>query len=312
VRSLFPDRRGRYSLFDLVQPGESVAAVSARLWELVWAGQVTHDSFEAVRKGIPNHFRPPAQLFSASSSSSSSPSFSRRGGFNRWKAAQPVEGLWRALPVADGPALDALEEEELWKARARLLLDRYGVVFRELLVRELPVLQGGRIFRALRLMELSGEVLAGQFFDGIPGLQFASPAAFRRLRNEDGWPDDVVYWLNATDPASLCGLDLPAWKSLLPERRPGNGVVFHGERLVAVWRRGGKRLHFEVGPEHPRLVDYLGFLKVFLTRDVAPESAVTVERINDSGATASAYAALLRREFAATAFGEILTLRRRY
>jgi ATP-dependent Lhr-like helicase len=312
VDSLFPDRRGRYSLFDLVQPGTSVASVTERLWDLVWAGQVTNDSFESVRKGIPCHFRPSTQLFSSSSSSSSPPTFSRRSGFNRWRAAQPADGLWRALPVVDSSPLDALEEEELWKARARLLLDRHGVVFRELLARELPVLQGGRIFRALRLMELSGEVLAGQFFDGVPGLQFASPAAFRRLKGQDGWPDDVVFWLNATDPASLCGIDLPEWKSRLPERRPGNGVVFHGERLVASWRQGGKQLHLEVGPDHPRLAEYLGFLKTFLTRAFQPESAVAVAEVNGAGAASSPYAAVLRREFAATAFGDVLTLRRRY
>ena len=60
--------------------------------------------------------------------------------------------------------------------RIRQVLQRYGVVFRELLEAELPRLRWSRLFRSLRLMEFSGEVVAGRFFDGIPGLQFASPA----------------------------------------------------------------------------------------------------------------------------------------
>ena len=42
---------------------------------------------------------------------------------------------------------DLLAQEELVKDRVRLLLDRYGLVCRELLTRELPVMgNGGRSF----------------------------------------------------------------------------------------------------------------------------------------------------------------------
>ncbi len=49
--------------------------------------------------------------------------------------------------------------EELRRDRVRALLRRYGVLFRELLERELPPLRWGELFRTLRLMELSGRFL---------------------------------------------------------------------------------------------------------------------------------------------------------
>jgi ATP-dependent helicase Lhr and Lhr-like helicase len=81
---------------------------------------------------------------------------------------------------------------ELDKERARMVLARFGVIFRELLEHELPPLRWPRLFRALRLLELSGEIVAGHFFDGIPGLQFATHEAIRKLAHP--LPSDRLYW----------------------------------------------------------------------------------------------------------------------
>ena len=62
----------------------------------------------------------------------------------------------------------------------RLLLDRYGILFRELLQRELPAFRWSSVFRSLRIMELSGEILAGYFFHGIPG-----PHSLSRIRRSE-------------------------------------------------------------------------------------------------------------------------------
>jgi hypothetical protein len=40
------------------------------------------------------------------------------------------------------------------------LLDRYGVIFRELIAREVTAFTWRELFQSLRLMELSGEVIA--------------------------------------------------------------------------------------------------------------------------------------------------------
>jgi len=350
---LFPDRRGRFALEDLAaHSGLPVPEISERLWELAWRGLVTTDELEPVRRGILRKFRPPAAPVRSVTPRPGGPGRLRRSRVDRWRPERTPTGTWRVREVdlvgcasahqamarcaeahpthtAAGneggvdvgrgarPSgyLDPLATEELAKDRARLVLDRYGVVFRELLDREPPPFRWGRLFRALRLMELSGEVLAGQFFAGVPGLQFASPDAFRTLR--DGLlPDDAVYWMNARDPASLAGVDLPELKDalggLLPERREGNTVVFHGDRLVLTARRRGKTLDIQVAPDHPRLDDYLDFLKVLLTRDFAPRKLIEVEEINGEPAPESPYLPVLRRIFSTTVEPRSVKLRRRY
>ncbi|MGA2108393.1 MAG: hypothetical protein ABSH25_12215, partial [Syntrophorhabdales bacterium] len=106
-----------------------------------------------------------------------------RSGAGRWGAAQPHPGNWHILDLGS-PEKDPIDEAELIKDRARQLFRRYGVLFRELLANELPLLQWPAIFRALRLMELSGECLSGHFFEGIPGIQFCS----RSGSSTSPWP----------------------------------------------------------------------------------------------------------------------------
>jgi ATP-dependent Lhr-like helicase len=159
-------------------------------------------------------------------------------------------------------------------------------------------------------MELSGEVLAGQFFAGIPGLQFASPAAYRRLR--EGLPEDLVYWMNAVDPASPCGLALDALRGELPRRVPSSHVVFHGSRLVLTSQRNAAELAIRVEPEHPYLPDYLRFIKVLLTREFSPLRVVEIETINGEPAPDSPWAPPIAAPFTATRDHHSLKLRRRY
>ena len=232
----------------------------------------------------------------------------RRLRFGRWQASRPFAGNWFRLPPVEGPG-DALDADELDRDRARAVLERYGVVFRELLERELPALGWGRLFRALRLMELSGEVVAGQFFLGLGGLQFALPSALRRLQERGG--GEGIAWMNAADPASPCGLslelDIP-----LPRRVTTSHLVLHGGRVVAVSERRGKALRLAIGPDHPRLPEVLGFLKVMLTRPVRPMRSVTVETINGAAAATSAYREAFASLFHVTRDGGALRLGRRY
>jgi len=148
-----------------------------------------------------------------------------------------------AIVEQHGPCL---ETEERKKDRARLLLDRYGILFRELLQRELAPFRWAGVFRSLRIMELSGEVMAGIFFHGIPGPQFISHQAFRNLQHK--LPEDAVYWMNATDPASLCGIQLDSIRGSLPPRLSGTHLVYRGTKLVFISRRNGRELTFNVPP----------------------------------------------------------------
>jgi ATP-dependent Lhr-like helicase len=118
--------------------------------------------------------------------------------------------------------------------------------------------------------------------------------------------------MNATDPASPTGLGLEQLKATLPRRVPTNHVVYHGRRLVVVSERRGNRLRIEVREDHPRLVDYFGFLKNLLGRPVKPLKAVTIETINDAPAASSPYREVLSEIFHVTRSHNGLRLSTRY
>jgi len=283
-------------------PSEEVAA---ELWKAVWAGTLSNSLFSTARKGIEQHFKSrPAEA--PASPSRRSP---RRGTFDRWRSSRPFGGDWFSLPAIELPT-DALEAEDLARDRARLLLSRYGIVFRELLERELSPLRWSRVFRSLRLMELSGEVVSGHFFEGIPGPQFLSQRAWRRLT--EGLAQDSVHWLSAVDPASPAGLGLDPWRGRWPARRSSNHMVFAGARPVVVSLRHGADLRISVPQDHPALPDYLEFIKVMLTRHFQSRKAVDVETINGEAATTSDYGDLLSDLFSTTREPGSLRLRRRY
>ncbi len=89
-------------------------------------------------------------------------------------------------------------------------------------------------------MELSGEILSGYFFEGIPGIQFASHEAYRFLN--EPIQEDRIYWMNAADPASLCGIRLDSLKGVLPSRIPSTHLVYFGRKTVLISRRNGSAL----------------------------------------------------------------------
>jgi len=217
-----------------------------------------------------------------------------RAGLGERKEERSFPGNWHLLPRPE-LSEDLLETEERKKDRVRLLLDRYGILFRELLQRELPALSWSNVFRSLRIMELSGEVLAGYFFQGIPGPQFISPRAFHRLQRS--LPEDKVYWINAADPASLCGTQLESLKGMLPARLSNTHLVYHGTVLVMVSKRFGKELAFHVPPEDSNLSRYLGPLRHLLHRKFQPVRRIAIETINGEPAPQSPYVPLLRTDF---------------
>ena len=285
LEHLIPDRRGRFSFFEIAERSHlDTERATELLWKEAWKGNVTSDSFRPVRRGVLTGFK--AAVFREEPRLAS-----RRSGFNRWNASRPVEGHWLRI---DAPPRqrDILEDEELAKDRARQVLRRYGVIFRELLANELPSLRWRAIFRSLRLMEMSGEVLSGYFFEGIRGPQFISPDALRMLR--EPLPQDAVFWISAIDPVSLCGLALESSQGL-PSRIPSNQLVYHGTRLVMISRRLGRSLDIFVDPDDAGLPDYFGMFKELLSREFNPPRKVTVETINGQTAGSSPYAGALRQ-----------------
>ena len=144
-------------------------------------------------------------------------------------------------------------------------------------------------------MELSGEVLAGYFFHGIPGPQFISHRAFRMLQRK--MSESTVFWVNAVDPASLCGVPLEAFKGPLPKRIASSHMVYQGKRLAMVSEGHGKILTFHVPPDDPHVQEVLGTLRHLLTRRFRPLRRITIERINGEEAARSPYLDALRISF---------------
>ena len=285
VKRVLKSSPGRLSLGDLMEATQAPSNdLAAALWSLAWQGKVANDTFEAIRKGIAGRFR--------AAEASSPAARTRRRSFDRWKSTRPFAGNWYAPRIPDAAELDALDREELIKERIRILLARYGVLFREVLGNELPELRWAGIFRTLRLMELSGEILTGRFFSGIPGVQFCSRAALQELTRP--LPEDAIYWVNATDPASPCGLALPDLAPPLPPRVRTTHLVFLGRQPALISRRSGRQVEIRLAPDHPRFGECLAVFGHLLRRPAQPLRRVIVEQINELDAARSPYAAAFR------------------
>ena len=292
---LFPERLGKYSFWDLKEAtGLGSANFTGELWKMVWSGAVRCDSFEVVRNGVLQGFKAPA----AGGARKGSPVRARRrtAGLSQWKVSRPIAGNWylsSSFLGADENGHDLVDEIELNRDRVRLLLGRYGVLFRELLAREAEPLRWGNLFRTMRLMELSGEIVGGHFFDGVPGIQFALPSALDRLKEQTA--EERVFIVNASDPASLCGVDIPELKKLLPERFPSTYVVYHGDRPVVIARKRGAELEVLVPQENTDLPSYIDKLGLLIRRGFHPQKSIKVRYVNGLDVAESGYGPVLEK-----------------
>jgi len=293
--------RGRFTLADLVSlTGASSDRVTQALWVLVWRGMISNDQFQTLRQGIASGFKPDRAETPARSNAR------RRLSFSRWQSTRPFSGHWFSLSLPETESGDALAVQELVKDRARLLLRRYGVLFRELTALEFEPFRWSLLLPALRLLELSGEIVAGRFFEGISGMQFAFPEVVDRF--SQAVTATGTYWLNAADPASACGLDLPLD---LPPRFSATHLAYHDGTLALVSHKNGVDLDIRMQSDAPDLPAVLALFSHLLTRPVAPLSQVRVRSINGSPALASPYRPALEAYGFEPGYRE-LTLRKRY
>ncbi len=296
---LFLNPAARYDFLTLAASSKCTPAQMAEaLWKEVWVGKVTNDTFASLRHGIENNFKV-SDTAAFMAGAGRRRRGSKRVAFSMWKGSLPMAGNWMRIQWP-GREDDPLERAEREKERVRVLLDRYGILFRELLQNELPAFSWSNIFRALRLMELSGEVLTGYFFGGVPGPQFISHEAFRMLQRK--FPEDSVYWICAADPASVCGLRLDALKGKLPRRLPGTHLVYHGRNLVMESRRNGKSLIFHVSESSAHLQSYLGVLHHLLARRFQPARRIVIE--TSTGISITALQLLLSKQFHVVGSGD--------
>jgi ATP-dependent Lhr-like helicase len=186
--------RGASFFADIVRgTGRLKSEVETALWELVSAGLVTADGFDNLRAFL---------------------DLKRRSGQGRGRDNRPRHstGRWSLLyPEA------AANQPTQVEAVAQILLNRYGVVFRELLARESFPVRWRDLLMALRRSEDRGEVRGGRFVDGFVGEQFALPLAVESLRAARKAPaSSGSVTVSAADPLNLVGIIVPG------ERVPAN------------------------------------------------------------------------------------------
>jgi ATP-dependent Lhr-like helicase len=93
---------------------------------------------------------------------------------------------------------------------ARVLLRRYGVVFRRLLERESFPATWYELGRIYRRLEARGEIRGGYFVGGVSGEQFALPEAIGLLRSlRKTSSNGALITLSAADPLNLQGILTP-------------------------------------------------------------------------------------------------------
>ena len=193
--------RGASFLAEVVRAtGRLASEVEDGLWELVAAGLVTADGYDNLRALVDPK---------------------RRRGEGRGRAARPrhAAGRWALLDETslfepagdtDGNAIAPARRDEVVARFASQMLDRWGVVFRDLLARETLAPRWRELLMALRRMEARGEIRGGRFVAGFVGEQFARPEAVELLRvvRRDG-PLPQPLSVPAADPLNLTGIVLP-------------------------------------------------------------------------------------------------------
>ncbi len=201
------------------------------LWDLVWAGEVTNDTYTALR----------AMRLPRSRSRATRPG--RPAGMGPPRAA----GRWSLVADLVGEGRSLTERSH---AQALALLDRHGVVTREAALSE--GIAGGfaGVYPVLRAMEEAGRARRGYFVAGLGGAQFALPGAVDRLRAEREPDSDRhrgVHLLAAADPAQPYGAILPwphqADAARLPLARVPGAYVVLVDGLAALYvERAGRGL----------------------------------------------------------------------
>lgn len=187
-------------------------SVLAGLWDLVWAGLITNDTLAPVRALVGD--QPNFASRSAGRRGRGRP----RPGALRHHGPATGAGRWSLVAPMREPVAT---QTEIAYARVQQLLDRYGILTREIARGE--GIDGGfaGLYPLLRLLEERGEVRRGYFIAGLGAAQFAAPGAVDRLRNLS--PTD-----DGAQPGAVGG----------DSRGGGDGSEEGGNQSVGFWAPG--------------------------------------------------------------------------
>ena len=217
-----------HDLYEAAGGGDPETVLDS-LWDLVWAGRVTNDTFAPVRAYVS---RRKARSGGRTSLSSRFPAHAQ----GRWSL---TENLVRSRAG----------DTERHAAWAELLLDRHGVVTRRTVLAE--GFPGGfsALYPVYAHLEETGRIRRGYFVEGLGGSQFALPGAVDRLRAGSASGLAVVA---ATDPANPYGgvLPWPEVDDVRLARDAGAYVFLLDGALIGYLDKGRRGLTlFDVTPE---------------------------------------------------------------
>jgi len=182
------------------------------LWELATAGLAAADGFDQLR----------AMMDPRRKSVASTSEKKTRSSAGRWSL------LCEELHAASSPIEQARRTDTALESAARMLLARYGVLFRDLLARESNAPKWRDLLGILRRLEARGEIRGGRFVTGFGGEQFALPEAVESLRAARHRSSEETLTVAAADPMNLSGIVVPGERvPSVPGRQVQyrNGVV---------------------------------------------------------------------------------------
>ena len=223
------------------------------LWELIWAGRVTGDTFAPVRAMLAGTRRSAGRRAGAPAHRQRQrpPRLGRYSvAHAQARSSDPtVAGRWSALPAA--------EPESTVRAHflAELLLNRYGVLTKGAVAAE--AVPGGfaMLYKVLTAFEDAGRCQRGYFVESLGGAQFAVASTVDRLRSylegvDSERRDYHAVVLAAADPANPYGAAL-SWPTRTagdddaahrPGRKAGALVAMVDGELAWFLERGGRSL----------------------------------------------------------------------
>ena len=159
------------------------------LWELAAAGVAAADGFDQLRSMIDPD---------------------RRRAANSYRKVRSAAGRWSLFESGVSVAEDAIEQARFTdiaiESAARMLLNRYGVVFRDLLQSESAIPGWGLLLRMFRRLEDRGEIRGGRFVSGFRGEQFALPEVPESLRATANQKLTGKMNIAGADPVNLVGI----------------------------------------------------------------------------------------------------------
>jgi ATP-dependent Lhr-like helicase len=218
------------------------------LWDLVWAGEVTNDSWQplrAERRFETQQVERRVRRFARSRAQAPTATQGRWSLTRALFGPVPAPGTATSAEVAATPGQVRVPGTDR-RALAELLLERQGIVT-QAGVRAEGIPGGyGAVYGELKALEVLGLCRRGYFVEGLGGAQFALPGAVERLRELRPRPgfDAEALVLAAADPAQPYGAALawPARSAGRAARVAGAHVVLLGGEAALFVERGGRSL----------------------------------------------------------------------